>query len=481
MVNAANSTASEQVSEQENALSVAEQLKQQNARGRIVVEDLQLPKLSALQKALTPKMNRYMTHRPFPKQVAFLLLPHREAFYGGAAGGGKSDALLMAALQYVDIPGYSAILFRRTYSELGLAGALMFRAKEWLAPFRENGEVHWSEKDKVFTFPSGATLAFGYLETSNDKFRYQSAEFQFIGFDELTHFKEEQYTYLFNRLRKLTSLDVPLRMRSASNPGNIGHEWVKNRFLIEGPGKGRVFIPATLDDNQHIDREEYVQSLMELDPITREQMLRGDWNVRSEGNMFKREWFELVDQAPTEAQRVRYWDLAATEEGPGKDPAYTVGVRISRKHQGIYFIEDVRRRRDRPAGVEALVHHTATMDGQQVPVWIEQEPGSAGKNTIDHYQRYVLPGYAVYGDKVTGSKIIRANPLSSAAEAGNVKIVRGNWNSEFLDEAELFPNGKYMDQVDAASGAFSQINSSGLTQVDPDAMAILRGARVYGF
>jgi hypothetical protein len=107
-------------------------------------------------------------------------VPVREALFGGAAGGGKSDSLLMAALQYVDEPGYAAILFRRTYADLALPGAIMDRSKEWLS----GKGARWNEREKTWTFPSGATLSFGYLEHENDKYRYQGSEFQFAGFDD---------------------------------------------------------------------------------------------------------------------------------------------------------------------------------------------------------------------------------------------------------------------------------------------------------
>ncbi len=162
-----------------------------------------------------------------PRQKDFLWLDCLEAFYGGAAGGGKSSALLMAALQLVDIPGYSAIIFRQTYADLALPGALMDRSFEWLLPT----DAKWNATEKKWLFPSGATLNFGYLESENDKYRYRSSEFQFIGFDELTNFTETQYRFLFSRLRRTNSINVPLRMRSASNPGGVGHDWVKTRFV----------------------------------------------------------------------------------------------------------------------------------------------------------------------------------------------------------------------------------------------------------
>src|SRR5687767_893160 len=146
--------------------------------------------MSTVTSPIEIKWSRYIPHTPTPKQHAFLWLDTKEAFFGGSAGGGKSDALLMAALQYVDVPGYAAIIFRRSYTDLALPGAIMSRAQEWLA----NSDAKWNDNEKQFTFPSGAVVTFAYLKAPNDKFRYQSAEFQFVGFDELTHFPEDDYT-----------------------------------------------------------------------------------------------------------------------------------------------------------------------------------------------------------------------------------------------------------------------------------------------
>lgn len=133
--------------------------------------------LAELQTMLTPRLTKYVPFTPTPKQAAFLLMQNqKEILYGGSAGGGKSVAQLMAALQFVDIPGYSAILFRKTYADLALPGALIDMSKQWLMPFVESKEVKWSEKDKQYVFPSGATLNFGYLESENDCYRYQGAE-----------------------------------------------------------------------------------------------------------------------------------------------------------------------------------------------------------------------------------------------------------------------------------------------------------------
>ena len=407
---------------------------------------------------LALKWSPYIPQAPTPRQTAFLLLADGfpEAFYGGAAGGGKSSALLMSALQYADVPGYAALILRRTYRDLALPGALMDRAQEWLGPT----DAVWQAADHSWRFPSGATLTFGYLDGDNDVYRYQGAEFQYVGFDEATQFSERQYRYLFSRLRRLSGSPVPIRMRAASNPGGPGHDWVKQRFLIEGPQHGRVFITARLADNPHLDRDQYEQSLDQLDPVTRAQLLSGDWEVRERGALFRREWFPIVERAPAQLdQQVRYWDLAATVPRPGTDPDWTAGALVGADGRGTFYVLDVRRTRGTPQQVEALVAQTATLDGNDTIVMIEQEPGGSGISLISHYQRNVLPGYAVRADKVTSNKVSRAMPLASMAEAGNVKLVRGPWITAFLDEAEAFPYGThaYDDAVDAVAGGFQQV------------------------
>jgi predicted phage terminase large subunit-like protein len=395
--------------------------------------------------------NRWLRQQPTDRQAEFLLRADvREALYGGSAGGGKSSALLMAALQFVEEPGYAAILFRRTFADLSLPGALMDRAREWLS----GTAARWHDREKTWTFPSGATLTFGYLDAANDRYRYQSSEFQFIGFDELTQFEEADYRYLFSRLRRLESSQVPLRMRAASNPGGIGHDWVKQRFLVEGPTAGRVFVPARLDDNPHLDRQEYVASLSQLDPITRAQYLAGDWSVRQGGAMFRREWFRIVGAPPAGLQLVRSWDLAATEARPGTDPDWTAGVLLGKSAEGVYYVLDVRRVRATPRGVEQLVRHTAEEDGSGVSIVMEEEPGSAGV-AVKYQYAAVLAGYGFHFERATGSKATRAAPFASQVEAGNVCLVRGPWHTAFLEELEAFTHGGHDDQVDAAAAGFA--------------------------
>jgi len=300
----------------------------------------------------------YCPHAPTPRQQQFLGLDCLEALYGGAAGGGKSDALLMAALQYVHVPGYSALLLRRTFADLALPGALIDRSRAWLT----GTDARPNEQLKRWTFPSGAQIAFGYCETEADVFRYQGAEFQFIGIDELTQFpNESQYLYLFSRLRRLKSTDVPLRVRAASNPGGPGHEWVRRRFVDKPDGDSasdRIFVPARVADNQHLDQKSYIESLMMLDPVQRARLLQGDWEASETGQKFQKEWFDgkMLDGRPDNVVSwIRFWDLAATEAKKGEDPDYTVGCLMGRRKNGEVVIADVVRLRATPGRVEERV------------------------------------------------------------------------------------------------------------------------------
>lgn len=449
------------------------QILQEIALGSLDLKDLKQSELVNLQRLLMPKMNKFIPHVPTPKQSAFLLLNCKEAFYGGAAGGGKSDALLMGGLQYVDVKGYAGIIFRKSYADLTKPGALIDRAKEWLFQFPD--ECKWNEKDKKFEFfkkygPHKETISvlqFGYLENSNDKYNYQGGEYQFIGFDELTHMDIASYKYMFSRLRRLKGTQVPLRVRGASNPPDDDSGlWVKTRFIDEGPSKGRVFIPAGMYDNPYLDSEEYEQSLAELDPVTRARLQDGNWEVVRKGNMFKRDWFQAVDQLPPYRKKIRFWDMAATDVEAAKkknksgEPDYTVGLLLS-EFQGIFYIEDIARVRKSPKDTELLQRDTAIADGFTTLVREEQEPGSSGIAVTDNKARTILMGYNYKAIKSTGSKAQRAAVASAAAEKGNIKYVRGCRNIDaFFNEAESFPGGIHDDIVDCLSGAFMELCST---------------------
>lgn len=288
----------------------------------------------------------------------------------------------------------------------------------------------------------------------------QSSEFQHIGFDELTQFSQTQYEYMFSRLRRKEGVGVPIRMRSSGNPDGPGFEWVKSYFINRPNSDTRYYIPALITDNPYLDRKAYTQSLMHLDPVTRQRLLEGDWNVRPEGKKFKREWFDEkiipYSDVPLDAPVVRFWDMASTEPKPGQDPDYTAGAKVALDSEGNYYVLNVKRFRLTPQKGDEMIRRISFADAKAQPhirIRMEQEPGSSGVRVIDHFQRRVLQGLDFKGVKTTGSKEVRANPVSSQAEAGNIYLVDGSWVNEFLDELCAFPTkGVHDDQVDALSG-----------------------------
>lgn len=230
------------------------------------------------------------------KQATFLCYEGREALFGGAAGGGKSVALLMAALQWVDQPGYGALILRRTYKQLAKSDSILSKAKEWLLPLRSLG-LKYNSNDYKFTFPSGSTLEFGHMDTEDAKYNYQGGTWQFVGPDETTQFTGEMISYPRTRMRRSVDSPIPIRWRGASNPGGPGHDYIKSRYIKDAEGKNpatpdRRFFPAKIDDNPNLDREDYVKQLREagVDPLTLAQLLDGDWDAVP-GGRFKREWF----------------------------------------------------------------------------------------------------------------------------------------------------------------------------------------------
>ncbi len=410
----------------------------------------------------------YIPHEPHPKQAAFLALPILEALYGGAAGGGKSDALLMAALNYVDVPGYSALILRRTYADLAKPDALIPRSKEWLYPTN----ARWNEQQKQWTFPSGATLSFGYLEHEDDRYHYQGAAYQYIGWDELTQFTETQYTYLFSRCRRPTNESdyprlamVPLRIRAASNPGGVGHEWVKRRFAIDSDGGHNIerpFIPARLEDNPSLDAESYDRVLSELDLVTRSQLRLGDWDIGVAGNVFQRKWWRyyspigfraytsggiFIDSAEEEKETADY-SVLATWQTLGADFYLT---RLVREHLAF------------PDLVEACYEARAATPG--LPIVIETK--SSGKALYQTLVRLV-PGVLPFNP--IGAKPTRARAISPYVEAGNCYLPsNAPWLDAFLEEHSAFgaPESAHDDMVDTTSMALSWLVSHQMAPTRP--------------
>jgi predicted phage terminase large subunit-like protein len=173
-----------------------------------------------------------------------------------------------------------------------------------------------------------------------------------------------------------------------------------------------------------------------------------------EGGMFKRHWFDVVGAAPREATRIRAWDKAGTEDGGD----WTVGVLMAKSAAGVYYVEDVVRGQYSDLQRERIIEQTADLDRQRgaVTIWLEQEPGSGGKDSARITVRR-LAGYTVKAERSTGDKATRAQPYAAQCEAENVKLVRGAWNTAYINELAGFPYGTHDDQVDASSLAFTKL------------------------
>lgn len=172
------------------------------------------------------------------------------------------------------------------------------------------------------------------------------------------------------------------------------------------------------------------------------------------GGMFKADRLVVVEQpsALLAGRPVRYWDKAGTYRGG----AYTAGVKLAKLKNGRYCVLDIQRQQLDTDRREELIRRTAEMDGKDVPIYMEQEPGSSGKDSVRASMRG-LDGYSVKADRPSGDKVYRADPFSVQVNLGNVEIVRGSWNREFIEELQLFPVGMYKDQVDAASAAYTKL------------------------
>lgn len=176
-----------------------------------------------------------------------------------------------------------------------------------------------------------------------------------------------------------------------------------------------------------------------------------------EGGTFKRAWLPIIPARPADiVETVRSWDLAGTEKIAKNDPDWTRGVRISRTKGGIFVIEDVQSTQSSFGDVEKLIKQTAMLDGPDVRIRLPKDPGQAGKSQA-RYLVTQLAGFSVVAEPETGTKEARADPFAAQAQVGNVVLLKGDWNYEFLEEAVSFPNGAHDDQVDAATGGFRML------------------------
>jgi len=381
----------------------------------------------------------------YPAQVDFL--NRQETFVGfvGGIGSGKSfvlcyDMLMRAShrsLFMIVAPTFPMLRDATLRSFFDVTERLGIR-------------VRFHKTEHVATLPTtGAEILF---RSADNPESLRGPNLSGVGMDEASLMDRSAFDVLIGRLRQDGNLGF---FRAAFTPKGKTH-WSYDVFGREQPNTSLV--RARTSDNPFLPDRFYETVRGQYTSALAEQELEGQF-LDTAGCLFRRGWFGIVDAAPTNLSLVRAWDLAATEQKKEKanDPDYTAGVLMGRSNEGVYYVLDVRCERASPAGIEALVRQTAELDGRSVPILMEQEPGSAGVNTIDNYLRRILAGFNFRGERATGDKVTRAHPFAAMAEAGNVKIIRGAWNKPFLDEVELFPLGPHDDQVDSASRAFARL------------------------
>jgi hypothetical protein len=260
---------------------------QKSKAGRIISSE----EMEDFDEVLQEAAEQTIIFQPNPgPQERFLAAPETDVLFGGAAGGGKSYAMVVDPLRYGHKRAHRALILRKSLKEL----RDLIDISRNLYPQVFPG-AKYKESEKIWTFPSGARIEFGYLEQDSDVYQYQGQAYTWIGFDEITHLHTEfPWNYLGSRLRT-TDPDIELYMRATANPGGPGHTWVKKRYIDPAEpgisfkdehGISRKFIPAKLSDNPYLAKDgRYEQMLMSMDEVTRRRLLDGDWNV-IEGSAF---------------------------------------------------------------------------------------------------------------------------------------------------------------------------------------------------
>lgn len=243
--------------------------------------------------------------------------------------------------------------------------------------------------------------------------------------------------------RKLPYVHLCLPMRFESD-----RRCVTPIFTDPRTYDGELLFPERFSEEQVTDLERTMLDYATAGQLQQRPAPRG-------GGLFKREWFKVERAAPAGTRWVRAWDLAGTDKATAP---FTAGVKMGKTPDGRYCIADVRRIQGTPHETERLIVATASQDGREVKGSLPQDPGQAGKAQVQYLIKQ-LAGYAYTFSPESGDKETRAEPLASQAQAGNVFLLEGEWNTAFLDEVTTFPRGKFKDQVDAASRAFSELVS----------------------
>ncbi len=423
----------------------------------------------------------------------------------GAAGGGKTYGLLLSPLRHKNVPDFGCVIFRKNSNQITVQGGLwdesvkMYSGIRGCEP-RATPKPHW-------VFKSTAKISFEHIERDADLSKWQGSQICELDYDELTHFSEKQFFYMLSRNRSTCGIEPYIR--ATCNPDSdswvakfiewwIDQEtgypipersgvmrWMIRRNeivnwadtkeeLIERfnlttaeelcEPKSVTFIASSVYDNKELLRIHpgYLANLKAMPLIDRERLLKGNWKIRpAAGLFFKRNQVgAILNTIPADVERwVRGWDLAATAEDEGGEPAYTSGVLMGKRKNGRYVIADVVNIRESASDVRKTIKFNAMNDirkYKRVKIRLPQDPGQAGKDQAQSYIKF-LSGFDVVAMPESGSKETRAEPMAAQWQAGNFDIVAGDWNEIYLQQLENFPVGKFKDMVDASSSAFAQL------------------------
>ncbi len=440
-------------------------------------------------------------------QEMFLSTSADICIYGGAAGGGKTYGLLLDPLRHKNTKKYTAVFFRKNSIQIHAEGGLLDESKSMYASIK-GASMKTSPRPR-WNFKDGGSISFAHIERDDDLPKWQGSQITAIMFDELTHFSERQFFYMLSRNR--TVCGVKPYVRATCNPD--ADSWVAKFIewwidqdtgypIPERSGKLRwmlrrqdaiywadtreelwerfdlktdeeraepktvTFIASTIYDNKILlDRNpQYLANLKAMATVERERLLNGNWKIKpAAGLFFKRTQLgSILQTVPADVERwVRAWDLAATSEDEGGDPAYTAGVLMGKRKDGRYVVANVINLRLTAADVRATIKHTAQQDKalyKRVRTRLPQDPGQAGKEQAQSYIK-LLAGFDVCAKPESGSKESRAEPVAAQWQAGNFDIVAGDWNEAYLSQLESFPMSKFKDMVDATSSAFSELEN----------------------
>lgn len=435
-------------------------------------------------------------------QERFLATSADICIYGGAAGGGKTVGLLLEPLRHMSNGDFSATVFRRVGPQITNPGGLCDEAGKFYPLAGAEARMQPLE----YRFPSGMRVRFASMQYEANRLDWQGAQIPLIEFDELTHFSESQFFYMLSRNR--STCGVRPYMRATCNPdpdswvaeliawwlGEDGYpvkeragvlRWfvrvndelvwadtpseLRQRYADSEP-KSLTFIGARLEDNPALMAADpgYRANLLALSYIDRERLYGGNWAVRAEaGKLFNRGWVNVAPAAPADGRLVRCWDFAATAKTLAKaDPDYAASV-LMQLWRGHWYILDATAAQEGPTEVERMFVNQSQQDAsyandRALPYAVrwEIEPGSAA---VRDSQRLVamLAGMDAKGTPSRGDKITRAKPFLAQAEAGNVSIVRGEWNERWLRHMHGQPDLPHDDIWDATSGAFNALTPIG--------------------